>query len=92
MNTLTSTNENMLSVAEAFAAAASESGNTSLPILKLSKAGQWVSGADADPVVEKRFYANVAEALCGAICFIDGGVAECVAAYDKDVAADLLKP
>ena len=33
-------------------------------------------GADADPVVETRFYANVADALCGAICFVDGGVAD----------------
>ena len=57
MNILT-LNENTLtqnSTADAFAAAGSELGGSALPILKMSKGGSWVYGAQNTPLAETRF-------------------------------------
>jgi len=65
---------NMLAPANAFATAGSALGQSTLPIIKLSKAGQWVSGAENTPVIETRFAADVQGAQVGFICFVAGDV------------------
>ena len=76
MNTVTTTSDTNLTVAaNAFAAAGSELGGSSLPILKMSKSGTWVFGAENTPMTETRFATDVPGAQRGWVCFVDG---ECV--------------
>ena len=58
-------------IAAAFLAAGSELGRPNLPILKLTKNGAWVFGADNAPVTETRFVADVPGAEHGFTCFVD---------------------
>jgi len=62
--------------ANAFAAAGSELTGSALPILKLSKSGAWVFGAENTPLTETRLAADVQGAQRGFICFVDGEVVE----------------
>jgi len=75
MSKFKKTNESLptpVNGADAFAAAGSELGGSTLPILKMSKAGEWVSGTENMPVTEKLFAADVQGAQRGFICFVDG--------------------
>ena len=77
MTNITNTRENsstLFNAANAFAAAGSELGGSALPILKMSKAGCWVYGAENTPVTEKLFAADANGAQRGFVCFVDGDV------------------
>jgi hypothetical protein len=62
--------------AAAFLAAGSELGRPNLPILKFTKGGAWVVGADNAPVTETRFVADVPGAEHGFTCFVDHKVVD----------------
>lgn len=82
-----------LSVADAFSAAGAKLGGTALPILKLSKAGKWVVGADNMPVSDVRFAADVQNTRFGFVCFVGGEVVDEVlvpVALGKSISPDQL--
>jgi hypothetical protein len=60
----------------AFIAAGAELNRSRLPILKLTKDGKWVAGADNTPVSETRFAADVAGVQRGYMRFVNGTVEE----------------
>ena len=80
MNDLTTTQNETLpapvSAANAYAAAGSELAGDALPLLKLSKAGELVTGTENEPVTETRFAADVQGAQQGFVCFVDGRVVD----------------
>ena len=80
MSDLTTTNNENLpaaaATADAFVAAGSEMGGSTLTIIKLSKNGEWVTGVEAEPMTEKRFAADVKGAQRGWVCFVDGEVVD----------------
>lgn len=75
MSEISTINENIptaISKADAFAAAASDLCGSALPIIKLTKDGNWVRGAENTPVTEIRFAVDVDGAERGFVCFVDG--------------------
>lgn len=64
----------VINTANAFAAAGSELGGSSLPIMKLSKSGIWVTGSENMEVAETRYAADVQGAQRGFVCFVGGEV------------------
>lgn len=59
-----------------FAAAADELGNDFLPILRMTKAGQWVSGPDNDPLEDHEAAFAMHTFARGFVCWKDGEVVD----------------
>jgi hypothetical protein len=77
MTNITKKEDQALStLANAFANAGAQLGGTALEILKLTKSGEWVAGADNTAVTERRFAADVKNARRGYVCFVDGQVVD----------------
>ena len=79
MHEVNSANSNKLALrtaADAFLEAGADFSRSNHPILRLTKGGVWVAGADKTPIAEIQFAANVQGASRGWTCFRDGAVVD----------------